>query len=72
MTNDSFYKFRQANISQKPKAEKPFDGLHTLSKQSQNHVGYTSFTLVALWKQNQLVFKKKTNTYEFTCECHLI
>lgn len=59
MTNDSFYKFRQANIWQKPKAEKPFDGLHTLSKQSQNRVGYTSFTLVALWKQNQLVLKKK-------------
>ena len=43
LTSDSFYKFRQPNASQKPKAEKRFDGLHTLSKQSQNHV-----TLVAL------------------------
>ena len=43
LTNDSSYKFKQATASQKPKAEKRFDGLHTLSKQSQNHV-----TLVAL------------------------
>ena len=43
LSNGSFYKFKQANASQKPKAEKRFDGLYTLSKQSQNHV-----TLVAL------------------------
>ena len=43
LTSDSFYKFKQANASQKPKAEKRFDGLRILSKQSQNHV-----TLVAL------------------------
>ena len=43
LTNYGFYKFKQANASQKPKAERPFDGLHTLSKQFQNHV-----TLVAL------------------------
>lgn len=43
LTSDSFYKCKEANASQKPKAEKRFDGLHTLSKQSQNHV-----TLVTL------------------------
>ena len=43
LTNDSSCNFRQANASQKPKAEKRFYGFHTLSKQSQNHV-----TLVAL------------------------
>lgn len=43
LTSDSFYKCKEANASQKAKAEKRFDGLHTLSKQSQNHV-----TLVTL------------------------